>query len=222
MQKLSKRLSKIYDFVDAGSVVFDIGADHGKLIIELVRNHKISHGYANENKKGPYNILLSACQNYPNIAVLFSDGIDNLPIDVDTLVLAGMGGHLIVNILTKHQEKLKQIENIIVDAHTDIRYIREKLSSLSYEIVLEDIVLEKNVYYEIIKFQRCSNIIKYEDDELNFGPLLLKAKPNLFKEKYQKRIHTINSLLKIENLSSYKINKLKKEKDKLEEIINEH
>ena len=145
MQKLSKRLNKIYDFVDAGSIVFDIGADHGKLIIELVKTHKISHGYANENKKGPYNILSLACQNYPNIAVLFSDGIDNLPIDVNTLVLAGMGGHLIVNILTKHLEehkhdyhsrrgllkKVGQRKNLLAYlAKKDINSYREVISKL--------------------------------------------------------------------------------------------
>ena len=109
--KLSKRLQAIYDMVPNG-VVADIGSDHGKLIISLFQNGIISKGYAIENKKGPYSRLVKAIEDSgcsDSIVPMFSDGISELPSDVDTIVIAGMGGFNIIEILKiKVQIKRKQ------------------------------------------------------------------------------------------------------------------
>ena len=79
---LSERLSTIYKMVPKG-VVADIGADHGKLIIALFEGGIISHGYAVENKKGPYTRLVKALTDRgleEDIVPLFSDGIRDLPL----------------------------------------------------------------------------------------------------------------------------------------------
>lgn len=219
MIKLSKRLQKIYDFIDDGSVVKDIGADHGKLIISLIENHKVSHAYANENKKGPYKRLELATKDYPNINISFSDGLEKLAKDVNTLVLAGMGGHLIAKILLDNAKKLDQIEYIIIDAHNDNAFIRKTIANLNYKIIDEDIVLENKVYYEIIKFQKIDKTKIYNDVELKYGPILVKNKPVLFIQKYQKRLEVIDRLLTIKSLSSYRKTNLKKERDVLNNIL---
>ena len=219
MIKLSKRLQKIYDFIDDGSVVKDIGADHGKLIISLIENHKVSKDYANENKKGPYKRLELATKDYPNINISFSDGLEKLAKDVNTLVLAGMGGHLIAKILLDNAKKLDQIEYIIIDAHNDNSFIRKTIANLNYKIIDEDIVLENKVYYEIIKFQKTDKTKIYNDIELKYGPILVKNKPVLFIQKYQKRLEVIDKLLAIKSLSSYRKTNLKKERENLNNIL---
>ena len=110
--KLSKRLQAIYDMVPNG-VVADIGSDHGKLIISLFQNGIISKGYAIENKKGPYSRLVKAIEDSgcsDSIVPMFSDGISELPSDVDTIVIAGMGGFNIIEILKAHPLKLKNVK----------------------------------------------------------------------------------------------------------------
>ena len=102
---LSKRLATIQEMCPKG-VVADIGADHGKLIISLVKNNIASHGFAVENKKGPYERLVAAIEESgfkDKITPIFGDGIEKIPDSVDTLVLAGMGGLNIVSILSKHR-----------------------------------------------------------------------------------------------------------------------
>ena len=107
MVKLSKRLKIIHDMI-SNSVVADIGSDHGKLMIALVESGKVQKGYAIENKEGPFERLRNNLIRYhvnDKITPLFSDGIKDITRDVATIVIAGMGGSSIVNILKSHPEK---------------------------------------------------------------------------------------------------------------------
>ena len=151
MAYLSKRLQAIHDMLPKG-VTADIGSDHGKLMIALFKSGKISKGYAIENKKGPYQRLVKALEEeqlIDDIVPLFSDGIEDLPPEVKNIVLAGMGGDLIVKILKKHPEKLKLVSTIIVDAHNAIAKVREEISQMGFVIADEKII--KDSALEVMK-----------------------------------------------------------------------
>lgn len=217
--KLGKRLQAIFDMVP-NSVVADVGADHGKLIISLFEQGKISHGYAIENKAGPYNTLVKALKDRnleEDIVPLFSDGISDLPDIVSTIVIAGMGANTIANILLKNPNKLKKVNCIIIDAHTNIPYIREKICQLGFTISDEKIVEEFGIYYEIIKFIK-SDSAYFSNKDLEFGPILSKEKSDVFKAKYHKRIVEIDHLLK-KKLPNDKMVKLLKEKERIASVL---
>lgn len=221
MIKLSLRLQTIHDMVPS-SVVADVGADHGKLMIALFESGRINRGYAIENKKGPYNRLVEAlteAQLEEVIVPLLSDGIEDLPSIVSTVVIAGMGGENIVNILKKHPEKLKFVDTIIVDAHSEIPYMREEISKLGYSIAEEKIIKDDDVFYEIIKFIK-SDVAIYSDKDLEFGPILRQEKCATFKEKYQNRINEIDNILKNhDKLPESRIQQLTSEKAKLQGVL---
>ncbi len=203
------------------SVVADVGSDHGKLMIELFNSGKISKGYAIENKKGPYNRLVKALEDegiIDSVIPMFSDGVSELPSSVTTVVIAGMGGKLIVDILKKNLRKLHTVDTLIIDAHSNIPYLRKEISNIGYTISDEKIIKEDNVFYEIIKFNK-SSIAFYSDDDIEFGPILRKQKSSLFKEKYQNRINKIDSLISENKLPYNRINSLIAEKNKLESIL---
>ena len=216
---LSKRLQAIYDMVPY-AVTADIGSDHGKLMIALFNDGKIPKGYAVENKKGPYDRLVKALKEVnidEDVVPLFSDGISELPTSVGTIVLAGMGGDTILKILLDHKENLKHVQTIIIDAHTNVPYIRKKVCDLGYIISDEKMVEEDDIYYEIIKFIK-SDTAFYSESELEFGPVLSKEKSDVFKAKYKKRIDEIDNLLH-KNLPNEKIIKLTQEKERISSLL---
>ena len=220
MNQLSKRLTAIYKMVPT-SVVADIGADHGKLMIALFEDGIIAHGYAVENKKGPYNRLVKALKEKGienSVVPLFSDGLTDLPKAVTTVIIAGMGGNNIIDILNAHPDKTKQINTLIVDAHTCIPKVREEVSKLGFVIADEKMVHEDNIFYEIIKFVR-ADIAFYGDKDLEFGPILRTEKSATFKEKYISRIIEINQLLKNKKLPEGRVNELSKEKERIQSIL---
>ena len=219
MAFLSKRLQTIHDMLPKG-VVADIGSDHGKLMIALFKSGKISKGYAIENKKGPYQRLVKALEKenlIDNVIPLFSDGIVDLPPEVKSIVLAGMGGDLIVDILYKHPEKLKLVSTIIVDAHGAIKKVREEIPQLGYVIADEKIIKEDDKYYEIIKFIK-ADIAIYSDEDLEFGPILRNEKSATFKEKYSERIAEIDNLL-LKDLPESRIQELICEKNRIKNVL---
>ena len=222
MIKLSLRLQTIEDMIPS-SIVADVGSDHGKLMIHLYESGKISHGYAIENKKGPYDRLvknLTKANLIDNIVPLFSDGISDLPKCVNTVVIAGMGGLAIVNILLAHPEKLENVDTIIVDAHSNTMEVRKEITALGYIIAEEKMIKEADIFYEIIKFKK-GDIAVYSEEDLEYGPLLRKERSCTFKEKYTNRLNEI-SLLLLKNLPSKKIETLKNEQGKILGVMNEN
>ena len=217
---LSERLSTIYKMVPKG-VVADIGADHGKLIIALFEGGIISHGYAVENKKGPYTRLVKALTDRgleEDIVPLFSDGIRDLPSSVHTVIIAGMGGSLIVDILKKYPGKTKQIDTLIVDAHNAVPKVREEVCKLGFIIADEKMVKEDDIFYEIIKFVR-ADIATYGENDIEFGPIFRQEKSAIFKDKYESRIHEIDNLLNNKNLPENRVDELNKEKERIKGIL---
>ena len=220
MIKLSKRLKIIFDMVPK-SVVADIGSDHGKLMIALVEAGIVSKGYAVENKEGPFERLRSNLIRYhvnDKITPLFSDGIKDISRDVETIVIAGMGGTNIVNILKAHPEKLVRVQTIIIDAHTAVPLARKEICQMGFAIADEKIVKEDDIFYEIIKFIKADKAI-ISDEDLEFGPILRQEKSATFKEKYQNRIYEIDTILSKGTLPKERIHSLNEEKHKLERYL---
>ena len=202
-------------------IAADIGADHGKLMIALFEGGIVTHGYAVENKKGPYGRLLKALQERnleEDIVPLFSDGIRDLPQAVHTVIIAGMGGNNIIDILKKYPKKTEQITTLIIDAHTSIPKVRREISNMGFVIADEKMVREDGVFYEIIKFVR-ADVAFYGENDIEFGPILRTEKSATFKEKYEGRISEIDNLLKNKNLPKGRIDELSNEKKRIQSIL---
>lgn len=201
-------------------VACDVGADHGKLIISLLENNKISKGVAVENKKGPFDRLNKAIIESGHqdlILVQFADGISKLPSDVNTVIIAGMGGFSILKILEKDISKLPNVQSIIVDAHNSIDIVRRGIVKLGYRIVMEKVIFEDDIYYEIIRFDKGQ--ANYDELDYLYGPILRKEKDHLFIKKHQKRLNDIDSLLCKENLSESRKIDLEEEKERINEVL---
>ena len=103
--QLSLRLQTIADMVTEGGVLADVGCDHGYLPVYLVLNKRITGAIAMDVGKGPLSrakehILAYGLEQY--IETRLSDGLTALkPGEADTLVIAGMGGPLMEQILKK-------------------------------------------------------------------------------------------------------------------------
>lgn len=151
---LSQRLQLIADMVPDCQVMADIGTDHGYLPIELVTTGKVDHAYAMDINQGPLlkakeNILLHGVEG--QVVTQLSDGLENLPEGVDTLVIAGMGGMLIGKILEAQAFKLDKIKWLVLSPHLDEPALRRKIHELGWAIKEEVMVKDKGKYYTVMK-----------------------------------------------------------------------
>ena len=214
MNKLSKRLQVIADYIEDNSKIVDIGCDHGLLSIYLANkydNIKIIASDVNSNA------LSSAISNIKNsglsdrIETRLGNGLDVINYhEIDTIVIAGMGSNTIVEILKFSNDKLKNVNSIIVQSNTDLYFLRKNIVILGYYIEDEVLVEDKNIIYTIIKFRKGKK--KYSYKELYLGPILIKNNDNLFKKKCNKEYITMKKILDNINKGHY-IYKLKIKKN---------
>lgn len=206
---ISKRLLLLASLIkDANKGVFDVGSDHGYLLLELYHRGFKGNLKGVENKVGPFTNLTNHTLNTP-IRTSLSDGIDDLTNNYSCLVLAGMGFTNIAKIIDKNREKLNYIDQIVIDAHNFIPESRKYFIELGFKIEKELILKENNIYYELISFVKGNE--EYSDEELNYGPILLKTKDKVFIEKYVEINKKLSELLDKIDVKNTRYNEIKKE-----------
>lgn len=213
--KISKRLIEISNLIEDNSNIIDVGCDHALLDIYLFKNKKNVKIIASDIKEGP---LEQAKRNiskfkYP-IRVKLGSGLDPIEEDIDTVVIAGMGGDTIIDILQKGKDKLKNVKKMILSPQSEWKRIRECMVSLGFYIEDEKLIEDGNKYYLIIKVAK--GIKKYSDKELEYGPLLLKEKSSIFIDFYSKELNAKKNVIK--NIPKIKVRKRVHEIRKIKEL----
>lgn len=169
MEAKSKRLLEIANMVKPDSNVYDVGADHGLLEFNLVSRNENIKIVAVENKIGPFKILQKNVSGLKNVRTCYRSGLASMKDNHDTLILAGMGGENIINILAEHPDRVVKVKNIIADAHRDIEKVRHEIVNYGFCIAKEKIVYENKKFYDIILFAKVDSKVTYKDDEYKFG-----------------------------------------------------
>ena len=198
MNKLSKRLKVVADYVEDNSKVIDIGCDHGLLSIYLVNNKKNIKVIASDINDNALSSARSNIKEYKlegKIDIRLGKGLEVVsPEEIDTIVIAGMGSNTIVGILKYAKDKLKYVDNIIIQSNTDLYFLRKNITKLGYYIEDETLVEDKNIIYTVIKFKKGTR--RYNYKELYLGPILINKKDKLFIKKYSKERNTLKMILK--------------------------
>lgn len=215
MMRIGKRLETISEMVDGGSVVADVGSDHGLLLLRLREKKTISKGFGIENKQGPFRILEKSLRLSldSQLVALLQGGISQLSSEVDTLILAGLGGESIINILEDGKENLTNIKTIITDAHSSAEDVRRHIVGLGYIIIDECLIHERGIYYQIVKFAKSAIIPSYTNFEYKYGPII--SHDISFKAYANKLISDIDSILAKDIPISTRV-ALEKEKEALQ------
>lgn len=152
--KLGERLAALAAFVSKGARVADIGTDHAYLPIELVQKDIALFAVAGDIHKGPY---LAAKENVEGlglqekIAVRFGNGLGVVsPGEVDTVVIAGMGGSTIVEILSSEPAVTSSLQRLILQPMIGTGAVRRWLIANQWKIVDENLVQDEGKLYEIL------------------------------------------------------------------------
>lgn len=189
--QLSNRLKTVSQFVKKSEKVADIGSDHAYLPIYLIQHRLIPAAIAGEVVEGPFQNAKKKVKNYQledKISVRFGNGLHilNEEDEIGTVTICGMGGLLIANILNEGISKqiLSKSTRLVLQPNNAEKDLRLFLQINQYEIIKEAIVEEHNKIYEVIVAEYKSEKIKYSEDELTFGPLLLKKKTSTFYKKW--------------------------------------
>ncbi|WP_315071084.1 class I SAM-dependent methyltransferase [uncultured Clostridium sp.] len=191
--EVSKRLAWIMEKMDKVQVVMDVGTDHGYIPINLVKSDIVNKVIASDINKEPLNkarINASLEGVIDKIDLRLGGGLEPLRIkEAEVVLIAGMGGNLIRDILEKDLEKVKHLKYLLLQPAQNPEILREYLYNNDYEIIDEDICLDENKYYEIFKVRyKKRDYISLENIFYEISPIMLNRKLPLLKAYIESKI----------------------------------
>ncbi len=184
--ELSKRLKRLIELLPCGEVAADIGCDHAYAAISLIEEGKYQKVIASDLRKGP---LESARKNIAEkgysdkIETRLYDGLKGVnPFEADAILIAGMGGATMRQILQERSEVAKSAKVLLLQPQSELYEFRVYLREDGYEIIEEDMVFDDGKYYPMMLVRPG----KASDDSTkevfdHFGKLLLERKHPVLK-----------------------------------------
>ncbi|MSS07515.1 SAM-dependent methyltransferase [Clostridium sp. WB02_MRS01] len=200
--KLSRRLETIASFVPEGSTVADIGTDHGYIPIHLVQEGKAKHAIAMDVRKGP---LLRAQAHIheagleAHVEVRLSDGLLKLEQnEADCVVIAGMGGELIIHILEEGRGLWEGISHWVLSPHSELDKVRRFLEEQEFFIERETMIKEEGKFYTVMGINRTNKAGEKDNREISYryGRSLLESKDPVLKEYLKKEEEQLEQIMR--------------------------
>lgn len=146
----SLRIQEILEWVD-GNVIADIGCDHAYVSVSAILNGQSKKAYACDVAKGPLeNAKKTIYDNHVEnqVTCCLMNGIQGLSNDVNQIIITGMGGKLIIDILEKGY--LYKGLRLLLSCHKDNFTLREYLMQHNIHIQREKVIFDNGHYYPVM------------------------------------------------------------------------
>lgn len=227
------RLETIKSMVSKCKVAADIGTDHGYVAEMLLNDNICEKIIATDINKGPLNRAiehLTSVKLNDKVDFRLGSGLKVLKEnEADSIVIAGMGGELIADIIDTSINIAQKAQELILQPMTTADRLRRYLYENSFIIIDEKIVKELHHYYFIIKaaWSKDKKVqINEAEDEIYFetGKILINKKDPVMMEYLQRQININDNIiqnLEKNNNEEYneKVNQLKAKNKKFRELM---
>ncbi|MDO4811934.1 MAG: class I SAM-dependent methyltransferase [Eubacteriales bacterium] len=149
---LQPRLALLASLVPQGASVADVGTDHGYLPVYLLQHQRICHAIASDINREPLEHARRTALAYgvtEGITFRLCAGLTAVSEqEVDTVVIAGMGGETISSIL--QDAPWTREKTLLLQPMTKAELLRSWLVRNGYAIVQEHLVRDKDTLYAVI------------------------------------------------------------------------
>ncbi len=169
---LSPRLSALRSHFRNHEIIWDIGCDHGKLGLAFLAERAVNTIHLVD----PSEHVIRNLKNY--IDSYITDPFKKIKIEnkkgqeitlgpqKKLILIAGMGGKEINEILERLQTQLGEEDDVIISPHRDILLLRNKLHSSPFSLVKESLVFDENRFYQVLALsvRKGPKVHPYGDD----------------------------------------------------------
>ena len=191
MISLSLRLKTIATLVPFGARVCDVGTDHAYLPIYLKQSGIASSVLATDLNQNPLenaqkNILLSGADG---ISLRLCDGLSGVKEnEADTIIIAGMGGEVITEILKNCVWIKNERVTLILQPTTSAEFLREFLCKNGFAILSETPVCENGKLYSVMNVRFKNAPFSHNPAYYYIGEIPHTKDGILYLKKQQKRV----------------------------------
>lgn len=195
--ELSPRLRKIAELIPVGSRIADVGTDHAYIPIYCFEKNIIRSAIAMDVNPMPLKRAEINIDKYgfgKKSELRLSNGIEKLfPDEVDVIVIAGMGGLLIRDIIDSGSGKITGKTELIVQPMIAPVELRRYLFDNGFDITNEYVVREENKFYNIFSVQRGSADVNEEN--IYIGKNLKANSPDVYADYLSYKIRVTQNIL---------------------------
>lgn len=197
--QLSERLQAVVELVTKGKSVADVGCDHAYISIYMIEQGIAEHVIAMDVNRGPLQRAQENIQKYgmqDKIETRLSNGIMELKSkEVHTVLIAGMGGPLMQQILLGNPSVLTDVEELILQPQSEIADVRRFLEQISFQIEKENMVLEDGKYYMMMRARRSSQVVPMDKEiQYRYGKYLIEHKNPVLYQYLQKECRQLEEI----------------------------
>ena len=139
--KIKPRLLKICELIEPNSKIIDVGADHALLDIYLNKYKNCTCLAIDISEKCIEKAKENIIKYEANVETKVNDGLKNIKLKDEIIVISGMGTKTIKEILDT------DIKNdLLLVSHTKINELKEFLKEKNYQITIEKEIFDKKKY----------------------------------------------------------------------------
>jgi len=190
--------------MDKCESVIDVGTDHGYIPIYAVKNKICTKAIASDINKGPKekaesNVRFEGVSD--KIQCRLGAGLANVKFgEVESAIIAGMGGNLIRDIIVQDIKKVQKFKYMILQPAQNAEILRAFLYKGPFEILKEDLVIDENIFYEVFKVKYNKNKIdevKVKEDSFYYevSTRLIEDKHPLIKDFIENKLDRYKTIL---------------------------
>jgi tRNA (adenine22-N1)-methyltransferase len=196
---LKGRLKLLADKVAKCNVAADIGTDHAYIPIYLIQHGICKKAIASDVKIGPVkvaekNIGLYKMSN--QIETRLGSGLDTISEkEADTIIIAGMGGTLLSELLNANTKKACAATSLILQPMNDLDVVRKWLYEHKFDIYDEELAAEGEKVYCVMSAKYDGNERHCEEFYLHVGEKLIKKEDPLLSKYCKLKVRQIDRVL---------------------------
>ena len=194
---MNRRLESLYSMINSRIGVIDVGTDHGYLPICLAERGYKGALFASDINAGPLHTAINNAQSAhleERIRFLLCDGLALCPpAEVDTVVIAGMGGDTICSILDAAEWTMEDRVQLVLQPMTKAEVLRAWLVSNGYGIEQETLTVDSGTLYQALSARFSGQNTPLNDAECFVGAPALAKDQTLYRQLIdvqRKRIET--------------------------------
>lgn len=164
---LSKRFKTIFKELEKCPSFADVGCDHGYCTKYMLENSLCERAYITDISEKSLKKAENLLSLYIQSGILSSfccDGLDKIPPDTSLVLIAGMGGNEIINIMERAFIPRKFVFQPMKNSKELRRYL-----VLNHVRIISDYTFYDGKFYDVIKGERGDFSEAYSDDEYEFG-----------------------------------------------------
>ncbi len=197
---LKGRLKLIADKVPECKTVADIGTDHAYLPIYLIQQGRCQKAIASDVRTGPVQVADRNITKYKlneNIETRLGSGLETLGNnEADSIIIAGMGGTLVSELLEADAEKTYVATALVLQPMNDLDIVRKWLYEHKFDIYDEELAAEGNKIYCVLAARYDGKDKKYQEFQLHVGEKLIVNQDPLLLAYCRMKVRQIDRVLK--------------------------